>query len=82
MDGISYVRDIVRNAYDWGMPAVAITDHGVAYAFPEANHEREALWKAHKKRCEKEGVAPGDYQDFFSNRFVNRCFGYCICYCK
>ena len=65
MDGVSDVRDIVRNAYAWGMPAVAITDHGVVHAFPDANHEREDLWKSYKKKCEKDGVDPGKYEDFF-----------------
>ena len=65
MDGVSDVKAIVRNAYNWGMPAVAITDHGVVHAFPDANHEREDLWRAHKKKCEKEGVDPGEYKDFF-----------------
>jgi len=65
MDGVSSVRDIVNTAYHWGMPAVAITDHGVVHAFPEANHERQDLWKAHKKKCEKEGIEPGSYDNFF-----------------
>lgn len=65
MDGVSDVKSIVRNAYSWGMPAVAITDHGVVHAFPDANHEREDLWRAHKKKCEKEGIDPGEYKDFF-----------------
>lgn len=65
MDGVSDVRNLVKTAYDWGMPAVAITDHGVAYAFPDANHEREDLWEAHEKQCEKDGTAPGEYKDFF-----------------
>jgi len=65
MDGVSDVRDVVRRAYEWGMPAVAITDHGVVHSFPDANHEREDLWKIHKKKCEKEGVDPGKYSDFF-----------------
>lgn len=65
MDGVSDVKTIVRNAYNWGMPAVAITDHGVVHAFPDANHEREDLWRAHKKKSEKEGLDPGEYEDFF-----------------
>ncbi len=65
MDGVSDVKTIVRNAYNWGMPAVAITDHGVVHAFPDANHEREDLWRSYKKKCEKEGVDPGEYKDFF-----------------
>lgn len=38
MDGVSDVRSLVRRARDWGMPALAITDHGCVQAFPEAAH--------------------------------------------
>lgn len=65
MDGVSDVKTLVRNAYNWGMPAIAITDHGVVHSFPDANHEREDLWRAYKKKCEKDGIDPGKYEDFF-----------------
>ena len=45
MDGVSEVSNIVKRAHDWGHPAIAITDHGVAQAFPEANHFIERLPK-------------------------------------
>ncbi len=45
MDGVSEVKDIVRRAHDWGHKAIAITDHGVVQAFPDANHYIEALDK-------------------------------------
>ena len=45
MDGITDVAEIVKRAHAWGHPAVAITDHGVVQAFPEANHVIEALDK-------------------------------------
>src|SRR5699024_4043327 len=45
MDGVSDVKNIVKRAHDWGHPAIAITDHGVAQAFPEANHYIETLDK-------------------------------------
>ena len=45
MDGVSEVQDIVKRAHDWGHPAIAITDHGVAQAFPDANHYIERLDK-------------------------------------
>ena len=45
MDGVSDVQAIVRQAHDWGHPAVAITDHGVVQAFPDANHYIEGLDK-------------------------------------
>ena len=45
MDGVSEVKDIVKRAHDWGHKAIAITDHGVVQAFPDANHYIESLDK-------------------------------------
>lgn len=38
-DGFNEAVDIVRMAAHWGQPAVAITDHGVVQAFPDAMAE-------------------------------------------
>mgnify|MGYP002229765452 FL=1 len=38
MDGVSEVKSIIKRAKQWGMPAVAVTDHGCVQAFPDANH--------------------------------------------
>lgn len=65
MDGVSEVKDIVKRAYKWGHPAIAITDHGVVQSFPVANHVWEDLWKAEAAKRKEAGDPSPDKQDFF-----------------
>ncbi len=65
MDGVSEVKDIVKQAYKWGMPGIAITDHGVVQALTDANHAWEDLWKAEKSKRKEAGDPNPDRQDFF-----------------
>ena len=75
MDGVSEVKDIVKRAYSWGHPAIAITDHGVVQAFPTANHVWDDLWKEEKNRCKEAGIEP-DKNSFF--KIIYGCEGYLV----
>ena len=41
MDGVSDAGALVKQAVKWGHSALAITDHGVVHAFPDAMHALE-----------------------------------------
>ena len=64
MDGVSDVKDIVNRAYKWGMPAIAITDHGVVQAFPDANHAWEKHWYKELDKKKAAGEKPDKFNFF------------------
>ena len=45
MDAVTDVTTLLKQAHEWGHPAMAITDHGVVQAFTDANHYIESLDK-------------------------------------
>ena len=74
LDGVSECKDLVKRAYEWGMPAIAITDHGNVQAFPDALHERERLLSVYNAGRKEAGLEPSDGSDFFKVIYGVECY--------
>ncbi len=79
MDGISSATDIIKQAIRWGHNAVAITDHGVAQSFPEANHVIvDNYEKLAKEKTGKDRVSTQDIVDNAPIKVIYGIEGYLV----
>ncbi len=67
MDGVSDAKVLVKQAKAWGHPALAITDHGCAYAFPEAFHAVDRKDTSFKIIYGVEGYLVDDTKEIVAN---------------
>jgi DNA polymerase-3 subunit alpha (Gram-positive type) len=79
MDGVSNASTLIQQAIAWGQPAVAITDHGVTQAFPEAMYAAGGKIKViygmegyFVNNADDLGAVRGNQDEMLSGEFV--CF--------
>lgn len=62
-DGVTSAEDIIQRVADWGMDAIAITDHGNVQSFPEALHKIQKMDNPPKIIYGVEGYLVDDMSD-------------------
>lgn len=76
MDGISSASKLIERAAKWGHKAIAITDHGVAQAFPEAmdsgkKNKIKIIYGVEAYLVDDgENIVTGDYEKTLKDEFV------------
>ena len=71
MDAVVSVEDLIKTADRWGWPSIAITDHGVVQAFPDAAKALKGCKNGIKVIYGMEGYLVGeDYEQKRANHII------------
>ncbi len=85
MDGLVDVKEVINKAYEWGHKAIAITDHGVAQAFPDAMSAVEKINSENPENQFKviygtEAYFANDLESVVTGKSDMSIDGECICF--